>query len=169
MLLGSPSPDPDQGLLIIDLSTKRGNRIPNIQRATRHPDSMAVAQAVVLKHHPTAKLRSLRSEYNCVGMVFASRRTAIEPEYVPMILRDDGYRPVDQEDALEVGDVVVYRTRDGEISHIGIIAIIKESIQPPYREIIVLSQWGSEGEYFHRIDDVNPLLGQASEFWTDRK
>jgi hypothetical protein len=33
----------------------------------------------------------------------------------------------------------------------------------------VISKWGDEGEYRHRIDDVPAVYGAATEFWTDRK
>ena len=153
--------------MILDLTTKRGNRIPNMQRRTRPPISMATARDIVLNSHPSAEMRSLRSEYNCVGMVFASRRTDIDPEYVEMILRDDGFRRVEEGD-LQIGDVVIYRTEDQQISHVGLIAKITLTLARGHREITVLSQWGADGEYFHGIDDVNPNLGRPTEFWTDR-
>lgn len=168
MLIGATPPDPNHGLLILDLSTKRGNRIPNVQRGTRPPASMAAARDIVIGKHPTAEMRSLRSEYNCVGLVFASRRTHIEPEHVEMILREDGFRRVQREADLEIGDVVVYRTDDRQISHVGLIANIAVVLEYGQREITVLSQWGADGEYFHRIDDINPNLGTPTEFWTDR-
>lgn len=168
MLIGATSPDPNHGLLILDLTTKRGNRIPNVQRRTRPPASMAAARDIVIGNHPTAKVRSLRSEYNCVGLVFASRRTHIEPEHVATILREDGFRRVNREEELEIGDVVIYRTDDREISHVGLIAKIVVAVERGQREITVLSQWGADGEYFHHIDDVNPNLGRPAEFWTDR-
>ena len=168
MLLTDPLPDPDSGLLILELSTKRGNRIANVQRRTRHPKSMEAAEKIVLENHPSARTRSLRSEYNCVGMVFGSRRTDISTDLVPMILRDDGYRRISDASSLEIGDVVIYRADDNDISHVGIIVGIREKLIPPHREITVLSQWGGDGEYVHQIDDVNPRLGQPREFWTDR-
>ena len=167
MLIGATPPDPNRGLLILDLATKRGNRIPNVQRRTRPPTSMTAAKDIVLGNHPTAEIRSLRSEYNCVGMVFAARRTWIEPEHVEMILREDEFRRVDESE-LKIGDVVIYRTDDREISHVGLIADITVMVARGHREITVLSQWGADGEYFHHIDDVNPHLGKPAEFWTDR-
>ena len=129
---------------------------------------MEAARDLVLGKHPSASVRSLNSVYNCVGMVFASRRTWVEPEHVPMILADDGYRPINRNE-LECGDVVVYRREDlAEISHVGIVANVKVKPKDASLEVMVLSQWGQDGEYFHLDDDVNPMLGTPTEYWTDR-
>ena len=80
---------------------------------------------------------------------------------------EDGFRQV-EESELQIGDVVLYRTDDHQISHVGLIANIAVMVERGHREITVLSQWGADGEYFHHIDDVNPNLGEPSEFWTDR-
>ena len=129
---------------------------------------MQAARDFVLSAHSSASVRSLNSVYNCVGMVFASRRTWIEPEHVPMILSDDGYRPIDRNE-LERGDVVVYRRESlEEISHVGVVARVEVKPKDASLEVLVLSQWGHDGEYFHLDDDVNPMLGTPTEYWTDR-
>lgn len=129
---------------------------------------MAAAQQIHLTNHPNRKLRSLSSEYNCVGMVFAARRTWIEPEHVEWILQEDGYRQVAREADLDVGDVVVYRDGDSQVCHVGIIFSIAMNVGSADWQITVLSQWGADGEYLHDIYDVHPSLGEPSEFWTDR-
>ena len=113
-------------------------------------------------------VRSLCAEYNCVGMVFAARRTVIQPEYVQMILEEDGYCRLSDVSDLMVGDVVVYKTNGNEVGHVGIVAHIKSEVYPPTRDVIVLSQWGLHGEYFHDMDDIDPEYGNRKEFWTDR-
>ena len=85
-----------------------------------------------------------------------------------MILEDDGYRPVTTEGDLEPGDVVIYRNDSGEVSHVGIVTEVRTNILQASREITVLSQWGKSGEYFHRVDDVHPALGNPREYWTER-
>lgn len=82
-------------------------------------------------------------------------------------MTEDGFRRVEEEE-LEIGDVVIYRSDNREISHVGLIAKITVIVERGQREITVLSQWGADGEYFHRIDDVHPNLGRPTEFWTDR-
>ena len=85
-----------------------------------------------------------------------------------MILADDGYRPINRNE-LECGDVVVHRREDlAEISHVGIVANVKVKPKDASLEVMVLSQWGQDGEYFHLDDDVNPMLGTPTEYWTDR-
>ena len=104
-----------------------------------------------------------------MGMVFAARRTWIETDQLGNILRGDGYRRVREESELVVGDVVVYRNQNGSTSHVGAITSIGLYGPDGTRKIVVLSQWGLDGEYFHEIDDVNPYLGEPAEYWTDRK
>jgi hypothetical protein len=122
----------------------------------------------VLTVSPTARCRSLTSMYNCVGMVFASRRTSVATEHLEVILSDDGYRPVSQEKAME-GDVVVYR-RNNVPQHVGIIYQLEKSLHSG--QVIntwVLSTWGHLGEYIHRIAEVPNAYGDAREFWSERR
>jgi hypothetical protein len=35
--------------------------------------------------------------------------------------------------------------------------------------IVVLSKWGYDGEYPHKVSYVPDALGSPEEFWTDRK
>ena len=132
------------------------------------PIRMEAAKDMVLKDHPSARVRSLASVYNCIGMVFASRRTWVGPETMPMILGDDEYRPLPNDDDLTAGDVVVYRDEEGAVAHVGLVTEVKTNIEKAQWEVFVLSQWGRDGEYFHRLDDVNLLLGKPTEYWTDR-
>jgi hypothetical protein len=153
----------------LGLHTRMGRQIPNERRPEKHPDSMQAARETVEGNHPTAKLRSLTASYNCMGMVFASRRTWIEPDYLQMVLDDDEYQRVTSEDNITPGDVVVYKDDSREVTHVGLIADVKPELRNGTYKITVLSQWGQHGEYFHRIDDVHPLLGTPSEYWTDRR
>ena len=139
-----------------------------MRRMPRPPLSMQAARDWILGAHPSASVRSLDSVYNCVGMVFASRRTWVEPTHIPMILEEDGYRLIDRSE-LECGDVVVYRRDDlSEVSHVGMVAKVTVKPKDASLEVLVLSQWGQDGEYIHLDDDVNPMLGTPTEYWTDR-
>ena len=169
MLLGIDPSGAEGGVVFLALETKSGKRIPNAKRDQKVPERMAAAKQLVLDNHKSAELRSLSSEYNCVGMVFAARRTVIEDDQVEMILREDGYRKFNDQSELTIGDVVVYRNDRGTISHVGMVARVFANVRSAEWEITVLSQWGADGEYFHRIDDVNPRLGRPTEFWTDRR
>ena len=152
----------------LSLSTRKRNQIPNEQRLPKKKVIMEAACNYVLQSHPNARVRSLNSVYNCMGMVFASRRTWVGPEHLDMILRDDEYRPIDDTGELQRGDVVVYRNDQGVPTHVGIVAEIHPTLENGQLQITVLSQWGADGEYLHSVNDVNPLLGYPSDYWTDR-
>jgi hypothetical protein len=64
----------------IDLATSRNRRIPNARRPELAPESLAAAMQFVTESHPSARVRSLTGTYNCIGMVFANRRTCIEDD-----------------------------------------------------------------------------------------
>ena len=102
-----------------------------------------------------------------MGMVFASRRTAIDPDQLGVILSDDGYVRI-SESEIEAGDLVVYRGDNKEVSHVGIVFQVGLYRENNVRDVFALSQWGLDGEYFHEMRDVNPQLGTPAEFWTDR-
>jgi hypothetical protein len=104
-----------------------------------------------------------------MGMVFASRRTWIEPEELQMVLEDDDYHRLSGPDHAVQGDIVVYRNAQGNVEHVGLVAIVNVNLSQAVREITILSQWGADGEYFHRVDDVPERLGTPAEYWSDRK
>ena len=152
----------------LELATKKENHVPNEQRTQRHPDAMQAAVGIMQAGRPSVRPRSLSSIYNCMGMVFASRRTCIDPQHLKMILTDDDYQPVSNREDLCRGDVVVYKDRNGSVSHVGIVDEVNRSPRDGPVAITGLSQWGGDGEYFHLINEVHPSLGEPAEFWTDR-
>lgn len=159
----------EQGKRInLPLATSQGNQIPNEQRGELARGIKEAAREGMRDHYPEARLRSFRSDYNCLGMVFANRRTWIDPEQLELILSEDGYRRVIDERELQLGDVVVYRNTAGAAVHVGIVTTVTSILHPASWEVWVLSQWGAAGEYFHRVDYVHPLLGTPSEYWTER-
>lgn len=103
-------------------------------------------------------------------MVFGNRRAWIETDYVPMILDEDGYVPV-QESEVQPGDVAVYRS-NGEISH---VALVVARIAPAVADLngqwktTVLSQWGQDGEYLHDLEDVAERLGTFDQFYSEKR
>jgi len=129
---------------------------------------MEAARRIVMENHPGRVLRSLSSNYNCVGMAFANRRTCIEPEQVPMILEEDGYIEITQPASVITGDVVLYE-RDGEITHVAIVVTNDPVIADGSSNINVLSQWGFDGEYLHDYRDVHPSLGVPVRFYSERR
>jgi hypothetical protein len=152
-------------------TTANRNYIPNERPDDDSaPEQLQAALKIVRGISPSAKCRSLTALYNCVGMVFASRRTFIDSDHLDTILRDDGFRQI-AKDQMHQGDLVVYRLNE-IAKHVGIIYEIRDvAVDPvhPREEIWVLSQWGENGEYLHKIDEVSPLYGNKQEFWTERR
>jgi hypothetical protein len=110
-----------------------------------------------------------------MGMVFAARRTAIDPERFQMIVDDDGYRRIPDVSELKAGDVAVYRnSRTLEVIHVGVVIAHEPNILKAEFETTVLSQFGSNGEYFHPLDQIPTNLSLLAErrvqieLWTDR-
>ena len=105
--------------------------------------------------------------YNCYGMVFASRRTAIyEDAQIPMVLEEDGYRRVVDEGWVRPGDLVFYRMHAPDrLLHVAVI------LRRDLGALFALSKWNSiAGEDEHNIrhhcwSEMEPI---ELEFWTDR-
>ncbi len=95
-------------------------------------------------------------------------RTQIDIEHVRWILRQDGYERLAGISDAKFSDIVVY-SNNGQYQHVGIIVDSPFEVMSPHQKIVVLSKWGSEGEYFHPIDRVLPQYGAPVEYWTDRK
>jgi hypothetical protein len=87
--------------------------------------------------------------YNCHGMTFASRRTAIsEDADIRKIIDDDGYTKV-HPDNIAPGDVVLYVDDNGGIEHSAIVVSSpkEESLGQP----LVVSKWGKFSENIHYL------------------
>lgn len=103
-------------------------------------------------------------------MVFASRRTWVDPDEVERILQEDGYRKLNRKAfAIEIGDVAVYQVQ-GRPSHVGIVAsagIVTSDCED--QPVKILSKWGEYGEFIHEANEVPPLFGRVVDYWTDRR
>jgi hypothetical protein len=104
-------------------------------------------------------------------MIVAARRAWVDPDNLIWILEDDGFQRLQGIQQVEIGDLVVYRSTDGDVSHVGVVLRKKLIIGAEKKgdPLVVLSKWGGDGEYIHEMSDVPALLGSPSEFWTDRK
>ena len=152
----------------IPLVTRAGTQIPNERRQQRHPQALQAA-ATIHTRRSTVHLRSATAVYNCVGLVFASRRTCIDTEHITWILEEDGYYKVDNEKDVMPGDLVLYRTALDELAHIAIVLDKSPVIQTASWKMKVLSQWGADGEYIHDALDIPELLGRPTDYWSERK
>lgn len=113
------------------------------------------------------EFRSVSNTYNCVGLVFASRRAFIDTDQLGLILNDDGYIEIPKDDAME-GDVITYENEISPgISHVGFVQKIVPSVGS--KEIFVLSKWGNDVEMLHKISRVPEVYGTKVKFWTERK
>jgi hypothetical protein len=101
--------------------------------------------------------------YNCVGMIFASRRAWIEIDYIYEILREEGYRQIPQSEIM-AGDMVLYKNRNAP-THVALIVDIDRSIGDSIR---VISKWGKDPEFIHFQENVPDILGKPVEYWTER-
>jgi len=151
----------------IPLATRSGKKIENEQRYDRHPSAMQEAVKIWLTQFPNITPRSLTAIYDCMGLVFASRRTWIDISLINFILHEDGYHQINITN-VELGDIIIYRNIN-TITHVGIIIEKKPSIEPAKWNIRVMSQWGADGEYIHSSADIPHLYGVDAEYWTDRK
>jgi hypothetical protein len=153
----------------IRICTRDGTPIPNLQVTEDAPETRRTALLLFKESHPEAKLRSSSSTYNCVGHLFAARRTWIDSEHIAVILERDGYSRVEDERKLCVGDIVVYENRQGETTHVGQVVEVTPNLQTGERTVAVLSKWGVYGEYLHELEYVPELLGVPKGFWTERR
>lgn len=160
----------------IPLATRCGTPIPNERRMERSPQQLNAAKEYMLKGHPDRELRSLSGTFNCMGHVFACRRTCIEPEhFLKLIAKDDGYRCLDTAENPMPGDVAVYVGKSSQkVEHIGVIINVVPDIMNARFNLRVLSQFGSDGEYFHKDDDLPDALSVGVgilklTIWTERQ
>ncbi len=155
----------------IQLVTRERRWIRNVRLPELPPERMKAAERTCHGSHPMIITRSLSATYNCFGMVFASRRTAITaPQELGHILHDDGYRRVSTRAEVKVGDVVVYRHAPGaEIAHVGIVIHVEHRLGQADVTITVLSQWGRDGEYIHNEADVPEVYGEHREYYSERR
>ena len=156
----------------LPLVTRTQKHIPNERCPRRTPASMAAALALWRGQFPDrqrVELRALDSTYNCVGLVFANRRTAIDASQVEMILREDEYARRTSVDHGREGDVAIYQAIDtAAISHVGLVARAEVSLAGEPTRFRILSQWGFDGEYLHDADAVPSVYGRLAEVWTYR-
>lgn len=150
----------------IHIETSKRRRIKNVRMQQRPEEAMIAARKI--HERPRRFVRSLVSTYNCVGMVFANRRTFIDTSEIPAILEDDEYYPVEDEAKVAVGDIVIYSKSDSSgITHIGIVVVNQMEIGR--RDLRVLSQFGRDGEYIHDLLDVPEGYGTVVKFYSERR
>jgi hypothetical protein len=147
-----PRPDPDNASVVeLELETSRGNHINNAQDRSAVPVGTiwALEKRFALEF-PGIKRRTQTptGEYNCHGLVFAARRTAVwEPDQVKEILKDDGYQLIPDDEVLP-GDIALYISAKGAIDHSAVVVELagKDALFKIHK---VFSKWGPWVEVVH--------------------
>jgi len=101
--------------------------------------------------------------YNCHGLTFASRRTQVSDNVLP-ILEDDGFGQVPEKEA-RAGDLVLYSTARGEVVHSGVVVGRKriEIIAGDQFFIpVIWSKWGKGYEMIHNAGECPYLDDEGS-------
>ena len=163
--LGTPT-DPTS----LKMETRRHRYINNSMRPEAPPDLMRGRIRMNLEAFPNAKPMSASAIYNCYGLAFACRRSAIvDEEDVSAILVDDGYRQLPWDPSAWLsGDIVIYRDGNGAMVHVGVVAKKQVDLATGETSVEVVSAWGESGEYLHPIGDVPSLLGRPTEVVAQR-
>ncbi len=139
---------------------------PTEEIEVRSPEIMRIRGQEWQAWRRGVTLRSASSHpYNCVGMIFASRRAVIEIDHIYDILREDGYRRIQLRDVV-VGDMVLYRDTV-EPTHVALVTAI-DAIGDTL-SVRVLSKWGLDPEFEHFMENVPARLGVPMEFYTERQ
>lgn len=131
-----------------------------------HNRTDSLLRALERKQKNVIGIRSVSDHmYNCVGMIFASRRAWIETEHLYELLRQDGYNKVHEREIVP-GDLVVY-TNNEVPTHVGLIMTTLRG-SSNLEDWIILSKWGKEAEILHAVEVVPELYGKPTEFWSER-
>ena len=155
----------------IPQATRQGNKIPNRQRHEASPVQLRAWTKLIEDQCRRAQLRSSVCIYNCVGMVFASRRTWIDIDHIRWIFLEDGYHSFSELGNSKPGDLVLYKdTLTKEDVHVGMIIGDKLLLEGSSQsETWVISQFGKHGEWIHPLEHVPPNYKGGIELWTDRR
>lgn len=153
----------------IALQTRKGWDIPNQIPLRAQQEQPQLEKFILNPKYDLELRRDADHSYNCVGHVWAARRTYIEPlrHIIDNILEDDGYRSIEVTDVRE-GDLVLYLA-DGEWTHVGMIVCERRIVRGvTKRGPFVLSKMGSLGsEYIHHYQNLPEDYGKP-HFFTDR-
>jgi len=144
----------------ITVHTREGTSLENVQSWV--PSNPLRVKGLLDKFRPPAStyLGSESPVYNCHGLTFASRRTAVgfKDQHLLTTLKDDGYTEV-AEGKAQCGDVIFYLDGDGNIEHSGIVVQVLD-----FGDYRVWSKWGYGPEMDHRLAAC-PYEAQYRKFY----
>ncbi len=160
----------------IVLQTHLGNKIVNEIALAPDEGSIRKYERLLANHPHWSKRRPPYGICNCVGHVWASRRTAVYENLDSQVIRvfdDDGYTALDwPRESLWLGDLVTYwdsAKRHKGFFHVGIVFEIRSLPDGTQQIPWILSKWDdSSGEVLHHYKEVPFSDDIEAEFWTDR-
>jgi surface antigen len=117
-------------------------------------DRQGLKDKVTKKDKPT-------DSYDCHGWTFACGQKWINSDQVQKILDDNGYTITNTP---QVGDLVVYKDSNGNITHTGIV----KEVDKDGKVTKVESKWGRLGRYEHAPNDVPSTYGSPEYYHTNR-
>lgn len=144
----------------IAIDTRKGNDIDNIQEYDLTPFYLELNKRFKQQYtEPRATfVNEPSSIYNCHGLTFGSRRSAIwNPEEVRKILKEDDYKIINDMNDIRAGDIIIYSNNMGDIGHSGLVIGKKQGLP------LILSKWGYGGEVVHPFNQCpyiknNPIV-----------
>lgn len=148
----------------IRLDTKLGNAVENEQALPPDDYTIARMQQQERRFPGWVKRREICGLYNCFGMVWASRRTAIYDEEYSKFLEDDGYREIALQDVM-AGDIVTYSWLNDpdRVAHVALVLMVNEDSTGRLRTPYVLSKWNDcSGEFVHNYQDFHQPIDKVS-------
>jgi len=127
--------------------TRAGDPIDNCQASLITVKDKADSEALQKRWNDAQQRGAdVVPHYNCHGLTFAARRTAVtDASEVRKVLSQDEYEVVDKKDVLP-GDLILYVSNDGDIEHSGVVV---EAGGPPLNIPRIVSKWGKFFEVIH--------------------
>lgn len=171
----------------IALSTHRNTPIDNDIALEPTFQELNLNARLLKKFYRWEPRRPPGGVYNCIGHVWASRRTSVfdnAEKQVMTIFSDDNYRILSDEEEPWPGDIITYwgsKKDHTNFIHVGVVFELRDGVSGSTVRIPwILSKWNSAlGEVLHSFKD-HPFLEHLSfldrmnsdecqvEFWTDR-
>ncbi len=158
----------------IVLQTRAGRNVDNCQSSEPEGKIHSDYKQLRSEHFQWKNRKPACGIYNCFGLVWANRRTSIYDETeISKILTDDGYRRLENELYLWLGDIVLYLLPTGRMRYTLHASIVLQLETVGGATIpLVLSKWSDVfGEDIHALRDLpkgEHYRDCLVEFWTDR-
>lgn len=131
------------------LETRLGSTVDNVMDREKAPDGCQLQIEAHERKYTGASHRPVGPSgiYNCHGLTFGSRRTAIsDPSEILKIIEEDDYVEVRYREVL-TGDIAIY-FKDGDVEHSGVVVGKTEAGHPR-----ILSKWGKLHEVVHLVEE----------------